>query len=950
MKIKKYNPSSEFNFSVSLWCVCVRTCVIMQQKHQHQHIPPRPSSSVEPNTSGNNNASKGPFLFHPIVPTTPIGAPYHQTINIAERTMKHDIPPVEHGSTKGKVRKVRKFNTFMSRLGGGGGSDNSQCRTMSFLVVFMLIVGAVVVGISLYFERQSFMAAHIIEGPQGPMGVCNISHANQTFLIAGNTTIGENLIVTKTLTVGGTTNNDAMHIYKNGTCMVFNSTLPMCIVGGIKTNSISPLSPNSNLTLYGPTLVDGPTRFYGNTSMDTLHIGGATFKWNGTRLIISGPTNLGTTVPIPMSIGNAGIIDEINSCISFSAPNCMVFGGGGSISFDSPIGSSLVVRGSSSVFNQSIFLNNQNQGISSPTSPAAAAGLLHIFANAGPVNVSSITKITLAAPVVNVMGNLTIMGNVTDTLKLSEKGFSMTCLPGPQIGGLKFETTTTAPPPTNTCGCLTLSSTTGICMNASGAQGIRISSGGNVTLQGATTKLNFVNGAEIGTSVNVRGALNTYGPLTTHGPTTVNGNMVVNGNISFTHLEVTENANFLGPITASHVNNLFVGIQAGGITTNVTISKVNTIFQGLGATFQSGTTLQILSNLFISTNAGQLKCTSPIFAPNTATTPNAFPCVPTCTDMRTCSHKMKNLEILGEFILGADPEILADPSLVIPNNVRFGWVNGRPIESIRAHAIDIVLQSDNCIQLRACVTIESTLTIWGGLHILGGIFFGGDAPISSTSTDNTFNTLRLTNKLTTDSGASVTLGGAVNISGPILQEGNPHPCCNRIDTTGSIPTSRDTKSLLLIVGISSVTTTLATSGTSRIPFNIISTSTSKLSTSYSITNYLYTAPTNGMHAITVYLSLPTTQSSLGDHRGVIIHRTFGGSGIYSALTICTQKYPPPTAATHVMVTCNYNGYFDENDSFWVAATWDHASGGLILSRAGSSGSLPGSRVEIYMYA
>lgn len=744
----------------------------------------------------------------------------------------------------------RQWRSYMSRMAG----HDTTCRTVMIFGFFMVILAGGLIAISLFSIRTSFESTHVVIGPRGPMGECNLSHVNQTFLIEGNTIIGSNLTINDTLFVGNELNvGDSLNIYETSSCVVFNtSNKPLCLTNCLKTNCISSSTSGGNITFNDP-IVASQGGFFDDTLFvnDTLNIGGASFHWNGSMLIFTGPSNLGGLVNIPLSVGSSGTIGQNGTCMSFDATQCIIFDG--QVTFLNPIQGPLSINGSLMI-DPTLYVHNTSTGLQwNGTS-------FNLFASNSNLNLISPTMITLNSPTTNITGNLSLGGTVTNLLKLSQSGLQTTCLPGPQIGSLQFSPG---------CGCLTLSSTSGICLNASGTQGINVNGGGNFTINGPSMNLNFAGGSSIGTSVIVKGNLSTTGNVN------VGGNLAVNGSISYTTLNITGASYFGGPITATSESNYFTGLTVDALTTNVTVSNFLTTFNGLGAIFPSGTGLQIASDIVISSLPSQVMCSSPIFYPDTPSTPNDSPCVEECTDMQRCSPTVANHKVVGNLNVGDDY------TTTIIGNATFGILSSKAMALFTVNAGTIKLQSSSSVKVLA----------------------------------------------------------SLDVTGSILQGGSTHPCCNGIGGSQQ----------WLIVEISAVTASIATSEVTRVPFNLIQTPSSLLAIDFNTATSTFTATTSAMYSITVYLSMASAQYTLGTFRGVTLRKSFSfPTSTAVPIRICSQSTTFTAAPTPFQITCSYNAVFQAGDTFYVTAYYNFV-GALTLNGASSVVSKPTTRLEIYRF-
>jgi hypothetical protein len=737
----------------------------------------------------------------------------------------------------------RQWRSHISRMA----RQDTTCRTVMVFGFFMVVLVGGLIAIALLAIRTSFEETHVVIGPRGPMGICNLSHANQTFLIAGDTIVGNNLTVSGSFFL-----DDTFNVYSNGSCVVFNSTLPLCMNNCLKTDCIDSTVPGGNVTIGGQLVTYFNSYFYGTVFVSTtLDIGGASFFWNGTTLIFTGPSNLGSMVDIPLDVNGTGTIGQNGSCMFFDATQCIEFQG--TVAFLSSVQGPLFVNGTAT-FDPSIFIHNSSYGLQ------WTGTALDLFSISNELDLTSPVGITIDSPSTNVTGNVTIGGTVVDLLKLSQNGLQITCLPGPQTGTLNFSPG---------CGCLSISSTSGICLNASGTQGINaIGGGGNFTINGPMN-LNFVGGSTIGTSATVNG------DLTTVGNVNVGGSLTVVGNITYANLAVTGSSLFVGPITATDTGNYFTGLNVTALTANVIVSQFLTTFNGLGAIFPSGTTLQIASNISISSLSSQLQCTSPIFFPDTLTTPNGSPCVPECTDMQRCSPKVANLTVVGNLHVGDD---FTSPVI---GNVSFGIISTKALGFFTVNANVVQIQSP----------------------------------------------------------ASVKVLADIDVTGNILQGGMTHPCCTGVG--GS--------TLWLVVEVNGVTTSVATSEVTKVPFNLIQTPSSSLASNFNTVTNTFAAPVPAMYSITVYLSMDPAQFGSGTFRGVTLSKTFSfPTSTNVPIRICSQRTDFAAAPTPFQITCTYNAFFQAGDTFFVTAFYDFV-GSLTLNGAGSVVTKPTTRLEIYQF-
>ena len=574
------------------------------------------------------------------------------------------------------------------------GTRDSTCRQVMMFGFAMVVLAGVFVGLSLFFVREQYDSTHVVVGPRGPMGQCNISHANQTFLIAGNTIIGSNLTVKDTLFVGNT-----FSAYENASCFVLNSSKPLCMTSCLKTNCISSTTNNGNIVFNDPIIATEGGVFGGDLEIaDTLEIGGASFHWNGTALIFTGPSNLGGFLELPLVIGTAGTIDQSGQCILVDATQCIVFDG--PVTFSDTIQGPVSISGGALTVDPALYVHSASSGLQ------WTGTALELFSSASNVQVTSSGAISLIAPTTNVVGDMTLSGTVTNLLKVSQNGLQTTCSPGPQTGSLKFS---------SDCSCLSLVSTSGICLNATGPQGVKVNGNGGFTLNGPNMNLNFAGGSSIGTSVNVQGA------VTTTGNVNVGGDLSVTGNISYTNLYVTGSSYFGGPIYAASTTNQFTGINASVVVSNVSASYSLATFYGQGILVPPGSKLQVGANISISSTAAQVKCTVPIFIPNTLTTPNSSPCVLECTDMQRCSPTMANLTVNGNLAVGTDY------TTTTMGNVTFGIMTSKPMGKFTVNALDVRVESSSSVKVSADVDITGNILQNGVTHPCCG---GGTPPVA----------------------------------------------------------------------------------------------------------------------------------------------------------------------------------------------------------------------------
>ena len=567
----------------------------------------------------------------------------------------------------------RQWRSHIQRMTG----QDTTCRTIMVFGFFMVVLAGGLIAMAMLIMRTSFESTHVVIGPRGPQGSCNLSHSNQTFIIAGDTIIGSNLTVTNTLFV-----DDALSIYSNGTCVVINSTLPLCMDNCLKVDCIDASTPNGNITFGGSIVETKNSYFYGTVFINTtLDIGGASFFWNGTTLIFTGPSNLGSLVTIPINVSGTGTIGTSGPCMFFDAVQCIVFAG--NVTFLDPIQGPLIVNGSTT-FDPAIFIHNSSFGLE------WTGTVLNLFSLLSELDLTSPVDVVINTPITNVTGNLTLGGTVVDLLKLSQNGLQTTCLPGPQTGALGFDAN---------CSCLMLTSTSGICLNASGTEGITATGGGNFTIIGPTMNLNFANGSTIGTSVTVNG------DVTTTGDVNVGGSLTVADNVTFTNITVTGSTTFEGNVSFTNSTVFFESLNVTSLVANITMSETLTTFYGLGAFFAAGT-VEIASNISISTIPSHLFCTSPIFSPDTLSTPNPSPCVVECTDMARCSPTVLNISVIGNIDVGD-----VNPT---KGNATFGTLHTKPLGHFRVNADDVEIESDS-----------NSIKILGSLDVTGPILQGG---------------------------------------------------------------------------------------------------------------------------------------------------------------------------------------------------------------------------------
>jgi hypothetical protein len=806
----------------------------------------------------------------------------------ANRTKTPGVP--SKTKVKGKSKRTPTYKEVLRRVDVGSG----MCRAVLFFGFFMIFTMAIVLGAVLWLERSNFQSTHVVVGPQGPMGICNISHPNQTFYIAGNTLLDANLSVGEMLTV-----NDSFSLYTNDTCVVLHSELPLCVPGGLFVNDISSGS-DGPLRLYGGVMTEDPV-YFGNDAMiyDNLTIGGTTFYWNGAALELIGPSSLhgGSTLPLPLYLDTV-TLDSSGDCFWIEANDCLRFSG--DVFFDP----STLIQGDFKVNGTGYFDNTVYVGPTTTTGLRRTGSVLELFGTSETIRINTSGTVNISASLLDIANDVSIGGTITSLLKLSQNGLRLTCPAGPHVGELKFDPS---------CGCLKLTSSVGICLNASsGTNGILVNSNNNVTFDGPNTNLVFTGGASVGSDMMINGDLETNGDLDVYGNAFVDGDLDVAGALSFGSLVVAGPSSFLGPITSTNVNNTFNNINVIGLNSNVTVSKVNTIFQGQGATFQTGTTLQVMSNLFISSSSSQLKCTSPIFKPDTLGNPNNFPCVQECPDMQRCSHKMKSLEIVESV------KLFTDASYTGPANATFGQY-GKYLGFFDVYATNIKLNVTGCVTIEGCVNFDSSTTVSGSLGVSNHANVSGNLEVNG----------------------SITKGG-----------GEMHPCCSGlIDvTTVGAPASSHTDKLLLMLGIGGTSATLTTSELMAIPFDtVINSATSKLTTSFDVGTGIFTAPADGMYAVTVYLDIDLTDSLLGAYRGVTLFRTFGYPSIVSLVPvrICYHRTEYGYDPSLFRFSCTYSGYFKTGNMFKPTVYYDYM-GSLTLNGIASSSILP-TMMEIYMY-
>lgn len=848
-------------------------------------------------------------------------------------------------------RHRNQFRSFITK----SKENDGLCRTIIYFGFFMCILGFGIIGIALLLERNTFQSTHVVTGPRGPMGYCNITHANQSFFIAGDTNMGSNLTVGSNLSVA----NNSLNIYSNNTCLVLDSDLPICIEhglninGGINTNSISPQTPGSNITLNGGLTTNYPAYFMNDAIIyDDLTIGGVTFHWNGSMLLLNGPTNIGHLVALPLALGSAGNIGTTtafgSTCISIDATQCLLIGG--ATQFLTPIQGPLNVNGSTTI-SSALYIQNTNNGLK--ISNIAGVSTLELFTTGlnNPLSINSQTFTNITSPTLYLNGNnININGLISSVLKLSSQGLQLQC--GSNTASLKYSDQ-------STCGCLALTSPTGLCLNVTGpsSQGISVTGSGNMTLSGSTMNINFINGAGIGTPVGIKGSLSVNGATTLNGNTVVQGNLAVSGSMSFTNITVMGTSYFGGPLTAMSGDNFMTGLTVAGLTSNVTVSKIHTIFEGLGATFQSNTIMNILSELAISTPANQLRCSNPIFTADTLSSPNEYPCVEECPDFERCSPLLSNLKIIGGIEVGSDTGYEDE------GNATFGVVNGKRLSKFQVHAKNIVFQADSYTTFYGKVRYANMFTTeYDSISVSGCGSFdclnvsniaNFDGPIASSHFDVTFDTLKITNSFIMEGLATIT--GDIDMNGTIRTGNEMHSCCSGlidITTTGA-PTSTGTDRLWLIVEMNNLIHQLLVSENSIIPFNLIQTPTSKLASSFDTTTSLFTAPADAMYSITVYLSIDPSQYFYGNTRGVTLYRTFSypisSTTSFVPVNICSNYIGYTTQPSSFKITCTHNGYFKQGDAFYVTASYNYVGPMDIYGTMSVIGGIPTTRLEIYMF-
>jgi phage baseplate assembly protein gpV len=744
------------------------------------------------------------------------------------------------GTSSATSQEARFYDNFLRRY-----SDNSNVtRALMFGAFFFIVMVIVMVVLSFILISNNIDTTQLVRGPQGIPGKCNLTQSNQTFFIAGNTELQGNVSVGGYLIV-----DDELTIFYDSStgCIDFDSPdFPLCFDNCLNAGCIGSNVSGGNVTVYSPTVFEDPVYVYGPLFVNqTLDIGGASIYWNGTDLVFGGNVSFPNGLAIPIPIGSAGYLTQNGTCMVIDATSCLQVVGGNVSFFTDVLGPFEVIG--NSTFDGSVFVYNSSYGLY-----VTPGGGLVVFSLDG-LNLTSATLIELQAPAIDVNGNLTVDGFVTSTLN-TVSDVKFTCYPGPAIGDVGFS---------SGCGCLNVSSTTGICLTSSQ----------NVTVKAA----NFV---FQNTNVSFAGSSTIVSPLTIDNNLIVNDNLNVGGtftagNMMFTNITVSGTSNFYGPIFSNSSSVNFSFLNVSSLTTNVFVSQNLSSFFGTGAVVGGSSTLSINGNLTINGGPASVKCAGPVFFPNTLSTPTASPCVPECTDHFRCTDTYNTLSVLTNFTVGA-----FNSSYV--GGVSFGTLGGLQMNTVSINSYQVAINAS----------------------------------------------------------VPVKFYGAIDVGGNIMQGASIHPCCTGEQT--------DANNNLIIVEMSTGSTSIATSESMVIPFNLIQNPSSTLSSAFNIGTFLFTAPASRFYTVTVYFAMDPAQYTSGTFRGVTLRRSFTlpSSGGPKPIRICSQftNFAAPPAFSQI--TCTYGGYFAIGDTMQVNAFFDFA-GPLTLYGASFPGIFPTTRLEIY---
>lgn len=558
------------------------------------------------------------------------------------------------------------FRSWIIRKGQSG----SFCKVIVIASILLLALFAAFFGLWVLTERNAFTATHTVVGERGPPGYCNLTQTNQTFIIAGETVLGDNLTIGGDFIMG-----DSFSIYEDPStnCIVFNSTRPICMNNCLKTNCISSFTPGSNLTFNTPIVFPNgyPIYFLSSPTVQTsITIGGTTLFWNGSSLSFIGPVTLPTTAAVPIIVGSAGEITQSGSCILFNT-SCVQFTG--NVSFLGSGGLISPVVYTQMTMNGPIYFGN-----------TTTMGIQQT--NTTNLNIFSPSTLTLTSPSTTITGNLSVSGTITSQIKTSSSVL-FECNPGPVYGTVGFD---------SNCSCLTISSPNGICLTANGSSGITVTAtAGGLNI--VDTPVSFSGSSYIASDVYINGVINVTGDINVNGAITAT-------TLDFIDLNVSGSTYLSGPVYFNTTNITFSLINSTVIRADYITSRNQTTFQGQGATFDTGTTLLITSNLTINSIQSQVRCSNPVFVPNTPSTPNNASCVLECTDMSRCTTTMNNTYVLRRFEVGTS----LNTSIV--GEVYLGSITtNRQLSKLEINAVNVEINSTFPVLFNGDIDVQGSI-------------------------------------------------------------------------------------------------------------------------------------------------------------------------------------------------------------------------------------------------
>ena len=572
--------------------------------------------------------------------------------------------------------------------GGGGGISGATSKNLLWYFFLVVILAAVVIAIALLVHTLLRSSTTILVGPPGPPGSCNLTQVNQTFNIFGNTNIGGNATVNGSLTI----NNSLTIYYDNASkCVAFDTTKsgdsPICFDSCIETNCITALyGSNSTANVTFDSNVFFNDTVYVN---QTLWIGRTELVWTGTTLLFVGNVTLPPQSGSGIVIGTVGNISADGNCLLINATQCLEIQG--NTTFLSPITGPFVVNGEA-VFYPSVYLYNQSYGLylllsgTNTTEDDLSLFSLNYLSLDSPVG------ITIESPLTVVEGNFTVTGVVKSPFTIRDSLVIECAANTTDKVTFGYDAL---------CQCMDVaSSTSGVCFNLE--NGVTVNGPGSLNVNG--TNMTFANGAAINSNVVITGN------LTVDQNIIVDGNLVVEGTVVYENLTVTGNLTVEGGLNVTSGMVTFLDVTTNVLKANQIVSQNITTFEGLGAVYNSGTTLQVDGSLEFNVLASNLFCMSPIFIPNTPSTPTNNSCVLACTDMSQCTTTINNLIVAQSFSVGNS----ANFSLI--GSVSLGVIGAQQLSSMQINTVSLEIDSTDAVKIDNDLNVEGDILQGSNTH------------------------------------------------------------------------------------------------------------------------------------------------------------------------------------------------------------------------------------------